>query len=277
MARRDPNALGFFEHLEELRGRIFKSLLIWVVLFAICFAYHELVFQVLAGPIIAMTETEYVFAAIDIKEPFIANIKAAFWVSFIFSSGIFFYHFWSFIAPGLNKKEKRFAIPFLIFMAMFFVGGCLFSFFAVYPIALDYLIGWNDTGLHAYTRSSYLSLLFTFVLAMGISFELPLVIFFLAKIGIVTPKFLLSKFKYAVVLIFTAAALITPTPDIYLQTFLAGPMLLLYLLGVGVAYLVKRDKEEESVALEQEWAQSSQEDEKPEEAKPEEAKPEDSG
>lgn len=263
MARRNPNELGFFEHLEELRGRILKSLVLWVIVFALCFFYVKPIFKVLAGPIISITDTQYVFAATDIKEPFFANIKAAFWVSVIFSSGIFFFHLWSFVAPGLTRSEKRFAIPFLVFMALFFIGGCLFSFFAVYPFALNYLIGWNEAGLHAYTRSSYLSLLFAFVLGMGVSFELPLVIFFLAKIGIVTPKFLLSKFKYAVVLIFTAAAIITPTPDIYMQTFLAGPMLLLYLLGVGAAYLVRRRKVEEEREWEEELGEVTKSEEDP--------------
>ena len=239
---KNPNQMSFFEHIEELRGRLLKSAGLWFLVFVGCFLYIKPIFRILADPLIRVSKTPYVFAAIDIKEPFFANLKAAFWVSIILSSGIFFYHIWGFVAPGLTKKEKFFAIPFLIFMAVFFIIGCVFSFAYVYPFALDYLIGWNDTGLNAYTRTSYLSLLFSFVIGMGASFEMPLVIFFLAKIGLVTPQFLLAKFKWAIIGIFTLAAIITPTPDIYMQTFLAGPMIGLYLLGVAAAFLVTRKK-----------------------------------
>ena len=242
MSTTDPNQMNFFEHLEELRGRIFKSLGLWVLVFILCFIWVKPLFEFLAQPLIDMTSTDYVFAAYDIKEPFLANLKAAFWVSLILSSGIFFYHIWGFIGPGLSKAEKLFAVPFLIFMSIFFVAGCFFSFKIVYPYALEYLIHWNSGNLNAYTRSSYLSLLFAFVIGMGASFEMPLIIFLLAKVGLVTPRFLVEKFKYAIVLIFTVAAIITPTPDIYMQTFLALPMIALYLLGVGAAWVVTRGK-----------------------------------
>ena len=186
MAKPDPNQMGFFEHLDELRGRFVKSLVLWLIVFIVCFIYYKPIFSFLAAPLISITQTEHVFAATDIKEPFLANLKAVFWVSFILSSGIFFYQLWAFVAPGLTKKERRFAIPFIIFMALFFVIGCYFSFTQVFPTALEYLIGWNDdNSFNAYTRSSYLSLLFAFVMGMGASFETPLVIFFLAKIGLV--------------------------------------------------------------------------------------------
>lgn len=252
MTKKDPNALNFFEHLEELRHRLFKSFILWLVVFIICFINVKDIFHFLAQPYVAISDGDIRFAAFDLKEPFMANLKAAFWVSLILSSGIFFYHFWGFVAPGLTKKEKRFAVPFIVFMCLFFIGGCYFSFVQVFPYALNYLIGWNAEGLDAYTRSSYLSLLFAFVLGMGASFEMPMVIFFLAKIGLVTPKFLLQKFKYAVILIFTLAAIITPTPDIWMQTFLAVPMLGLYLLGVGAAYFVRRKEAKETAALEDE-------------------------
>lgn len=248
MTRKDPNSLNFFEHLDELRVRIFKSAILWLLVFIGCFAFVKPLFKFLARPYVEISDGNVRFAAFDLKEPFMANIKAAFWVSLILSSGIFFYHLWGFVSPGLTKKEKRFAIPFVIFMAVFFMVGCYFSFTQVFPYALDYLIGWNAEGLDAYTRSSYLSLLFAFVLGMGASFELPLVIFFLAKVGVVTPRFLIAKFKYAVILIFTLAAIITPTPDIWMQTFLAVPMLGLYLLGVGAAYLVKRKEAKQAEA-----------------------------
>jgi sec-independent protein translocase protein TatC len=248
----NPNEMSFFEHIDELRSRLIKSSAIWFLIFIACFIFIKPIFRILAEPLSRISETGYVFAAVDIKEPFVANIKAAFWVSIIFSSGIFFYHLWGFVAPGLTRKEKYFAMPFLVFMAFFFVGGCLFGFFYIYPYALKYLMGWNESGLNAYTRTSYLSLLFMFVMGMGASFEMPMVIFFFAKIGLVTPRFLMANFKWAIILIFTLAAIITPTPDPYMQTFLAAPMILLYLLGVGAAYMVTRkDKKERGEAMDE--------------------------
>ncbi len=260
MAKPDPNQMSFFEHLDELRGRIGKSLLIWLVAFAVCFAYSKPIFNMLAVPLLEITNSAHPWAAVDFKEPFIAHIKAAFWVSAILCSGIFFFHVWSFVAPGLEKKEKRFAIPFLIFMALFFLLGCWFSFDRVYPYALKYLISWNVESLDAYTRSSYLSLLFAFVLGMGASFEMPLLIFFLAKIGLVTPRFLMRNFKYAILIVFTLAAIITPTPDIYMQTFLAVPMLALYLLGVGAAFFVQKKSKKLEAAEAERAAQSEEPD-----------------
>ncbi|MCB1041665.1 MAG: twin-arginine translocase subunit TatC [Acidobacteria bacterium] len=249
--KRDPNQMTFFEHLEELRGRILKSLILFAIVFFVVFfvlAQTGYLMKFLAAPLIELSETPYVFAATDPKEPFLANLRASFWVSIIFSSGLIFYHVWAFVAPGLTRSEKFFAIPFMVFMTAFFMVGCYFSFTVVFPMALEYLLSWNDNGLPAYTRSSYLSLLFAFVLGMGASFQMPMVIFFLARIGLVTPRFLIAKFRYAVLIIFIVAAIITPTPDFYTQTVLAVPMLLLYLAGVGAAALVVRKKKKEELA-----------------------------
>ena len=245
MARSDPNQMGFFEHLDELRGRMVWTLVIWVVIFIGCFMYHKLIFDFLANPFLGLQEGNS-FVMVDPKEPFLASLRSAFWASLILSSWIIFYHIWSFVAPGLTRKEKWFALPFLIFMALFFILGCLFSFVQVFPTALDYLLSYHE-GANTITRTYYLSILFAFVVGMGLSFEMPLVIFFLAKVGLVTPQFLLAKFKYAVLIIFTIAAVITPTPDPYIQTFLAVPMILLYLLGVLGAWMVAKKKPTEEL------------------------------
>ena len=242
----DPNQMGFFEHLEELRVRLIRSAGLWLVIFVACFLTVKPIFAYLAEPLKRITKSDHIFGATRFEEPFVANLRAAFWVSLIFSSLIFFYHFWAFVAPALTKKEKRFAIPFIVFMALFFISGCLFSFQYVFPHALGYLIQWNMDELSAFTRSSYLQLLFLFVIGMGISFELPLILFFLAKIGLVNYRFLLDKFRYAVLIIFIAAAIITPTPDPFLQTFMAAPILLLYLLGTFLAWTVYKKDEEET-------------------------------
>lgn len=240
----DPNQMGFFEHLEELRIRLIKSVGLWLIVFVICFIFSKEIFAWLSEPLVAISKSQHLFAATRFEEPFLANMRAAFWSSLILSSLIFFYHFWGFVAPALTKQEKLFAVPFVIFMALFFMAGCLFSFKYVFPYALSYLMDWNAGELNAFTRSSYLHMLFLFVMGMGVSFELPLVLLFLAKVGLVTSKFLLDKFRYAVVIIFIAAAIITPTPDPFMQTFLAAPILLLYLLGTFLAWLVQKKEDE---------------------------------
>ena len=241
MASANPNQMSFFEHLDELRGRIFKTMILWAIVFAACFAYHSEIFAFLAAPYLGLNVGNS-FTMFDAKEPFLASLRASFWMSMILSSPLVFYHIWAFVAPGLTRREKLFAVPFLTFMALFFIGGCWFSFQQVFPIALDYLLSYHE-GPNTVTRSTYLSILFALVMGMGVSFELPLVIFFLARIGLVTPRFLIQKFKYAVLIVFTIAAIITPTPDPWIQTFMAVPMLILYLLGVFAAWLVAKKPE----------------------------------
>ncbi len=244
----EPKEMSFFEHLEELRGRFLKSLIIWVIVFIVCIVFMRQLFDLLAAPYLGIVNSERPWGAYDPKEPFYAHIKAALWGSIILSSGIFFYQVWAFVAPGLEKKEKRFAIPFIFFMAFFFLLGCWFSFSIAFPMMLKFLISWNVDGNDLYTRSYYLSLLFGFILAMGAGFETPMFVFLLAKIGVVTPKFLIAKFKHAVLVIFVFAAVITPTPDWVTQSILAGPMLVLYLVGVGAAWLVQRGKDKEEAS-----------------------------
>ena len=236
----NPNEMSFFEHLEELRGRFLKSLIIWFLVLVVCLIFMKDIFNLLAKPYLDLSEGQP-WLTTDPKEPFFAHLKAGLWASFILSSGIFFYQFWAFIGPGLEKKEKRFALPFIAFMAIFFLMGCWFSFSIAYPMVLEFLMGWNIDGLMAYSRTDYLKLLFGFVLAMGVSFETPMVIFLLAKLRLVTPRFLIDKFRHAILLIFVFAAVITPTPDFVTQTILAGPMILLYLLGLAAAWVVQRN------------------------------------
>ncbi len=245
MSKISPNEMGFFDHLEELRGRIFKSLILWVLVFIVCFLFSKQIFNILAQPFADYMKRDVLWYATNPSEPFFAHLRAAFWVSLIFSSSIFFYHVWAFVSPGLEKHEKQFAIPFLFFMAIFFMIGCWFSFSVVFPYVLNFLISWNEGGVDAYTRSRYLSLLFGFVLGLGSCFEMPLLIFFFAKIGVVTPQFLLAKFKYAVLAIAILAAIITPTPDIPTQCIVGIPLICLYLIGVGAAFLVRKKPEVE--------------------------------
>jgi len=234
--------MGFFDHLSELRGRLFKSLIAWLIVFCACFYFHKEIFAFLANPYLSL-DPKNGWLMVDPKEPFLAHIRACLYTSFIFSSVFFFYHFWAFVAPGLTKSEKRFARPFVAFLSLLFILGCAFAFVQVFPSALDFLLTYDyDSQAKLIERSKYLGLLFAFVLGMGLCFELPMVIFFLAKIGVASPRFLMAKFKYAVLIIFIVAAVLTPTPEPTIQIIFAAPLLVLYLLGVGAAALVYRDR-----------------------------------
>ena len=144
---------------------------------------------------------------------------------------------WLFIAPGLYKRERRYAAPFIIFATLFFVLGGYFGYRVLLPGTCAFFVETGKQFKQMIKVDEYLSFASTIILASGLVFETPILIFFLARMGIVTPAFLMQKFKFAIVAAFIIAAIVTPTPDMVTQTALALPMIGLYLLGVGVAYL----------------------------------------
>jgi len=153
------------------------------------------------------------------------------------------YQAWRFIAPGLYQKEKRRALPFILAGTFFFLAGGAFAYYVAFPFAVNFLIGMGEAFQPMITVEKYFKFLLYVILGLGLMFELPIVIFLLASMGVVTPGFLMRHFRWAVLLIFVAAALITPTPDVVNLCLFALPTILLYLLGVGAAALVvKKDK-----------------------------------
>jgi sec-independent protein translocase protein TatC len=144
---------------------------------------------------------------------------------------------WLFVAPGLYKKERRLAAPFIIFGTVFFVLGGYFGYRYLLPATCSFFVETGKQFKQMVTVDDYFSFASTIIMATGLVFETPILIFFLARLGIVTPAFLLQKFKYAVVLSFVISAVVTPTPDMVTQAALAIPMILLYLIGIGVAFL----------------------------------------
>ncbi|HUO84478.1 MAG TPA: twin-arginine translocase subunit TatC, partial [Thermoanaerobaculia bacterium] len=145
-----------------------------------------------------------------------------------------------FISPGLYRRERRYAAPFIVFSTLFFIAGGWFGYRVVFPLAAGFFLEMGDQFQQVITIDDYFGFASKIILGMGLVFETPILIFFLARLGIVTPAFLLQKFKYAVVAIFVIAAVITPTPDVVTQSALAIPMILLYLLGIGISYLFGR-------------------------------------
>jgi sec-independent protein translocase protein TatC len=169
--------------------------------------------------------------------PFFLYMKVAFFAGLFIAAPVVLLQLWLFIAPGLYKKERRLAAPFIIFGSLFFIVGGYFGYRYLLPATCSFFVETGKQFKQMVTVDDYFSFASVIILACGLVFETPILIFFLARLGIVTPAFLMQKFKYAVVLAFVIAAVVTPTPDMVTQSALAVPMILLYLIGVGVAYL----------------------------------------
>ena len=233
--------MTLIEHLEELRKRVIRSLTAVAVTFAVCWVFVEPLADFLARPVYAALPGKKL-AFLGITDPFIMYVKIAALVSLFVASPMVLYQFWRFVAPGLYRRERLYAIPFVIFGSLFFVGGGAFAYYIAFPFAVNFLIGMGAAFEPVITVDRYFRFLMVVVLGLGLMFELPLVIFFLAQIGVVTPAFLMRHFRWAVLLIFVAAALLTPTPDVVNLCLFALPTIGLYLLGVGAAALVGRNK-----------------------------------
>ncbi|HEU5162213.1 MAG TPA: twin-arginine translocase subunit TatC [Thermoanaerobaculia bacterium] len=228
--------MSFLEHLEELRRRILISVVAVIVAFAVCWSFAPEIFEWLQAPIKPLLKGE-TLAYTRLAAPFFLYMKAAFLAGLFLASPVILWQLWRFIAPGLYRRERLYAAPFIIFSTLFFVAGGYFGHRVVLPMAAAFFLELGENFQQVITIDDYFAVASKLILGMGLVFEMPTLIFFLARLGIVTPKFLLKKFKYAVLIIFIIAAIITPTPDPVTQSALAVPMILLYLLGVGIAML----------------------------------------
>jgi sec-independent protein translocase protein TatC len=226
--------MSFLEHLEELRRRILISVVAIVVAFAVCWSFAPEIFAWIERPILPLLAGKKL-AYTRLAAPFFLYMKVAFLASIFAAAPVILWQVWRFIAPGLYRRERLYAAPFLVFSTLFFLAGGYFGYKVVFPMAAKFFVEVGQPFEAVITVDDYFSIASKLILGMGLVFETPILIFFLARIGIVTPQFLLKKFKYAVLIIFIIAAIITPTPDMVTQSALAIPMILLYLLGVGIS------------------------------------------
>jgi sec-independent protein translocase protein TatC len=245
--------LSFISHLDELRKRLIACVIAVGIGFGICYYFSEYLFiHYLAAPLNAVLPPGSKMIYTSLLEPFMTYLKIGFIGGIILSSPYLFYQFWKFVAPGLYQNEKKLIIPFVLFSSLLFIGGTLFGYKLVFPVTFRFLSSYSNSYLQILPKmSEYFSLTINLLLAFGLSFELPIVIFFLAKIGVVTTTFLRRKRKYFIVLAFIAAAIITPTTDPFTQTLMAVPLIFLYEVGILLARWVgkqKAKKEEEQEA-----------------------------
>jgi sec-independent protein translocase protein TatC len=230
--------MSFLDHLEELRKRLIVSIIAIFVAFIACWNYADKIFTLIQAPLTKfLPPDDQKLAYTRLTEPFFLYMKVAFFAAIFVASPILMWQVWRFISPGLYKRERRYAAPFIIFATLFFVAGGYFGYRVILPGTCAFFVETGKQFKQMIKVDEYFSFASTIVLASGAVFETPILIFFLARLGIVTPHFLLQKSKYAIVLSFVIAAIVTPTPDMVTQSFLAVPMIALYFLGVGVAFL----------------------------------------
>ncbi len=239
----DDGRMSFLDHLDELRTRLIRSLLAVVVGFLVAFAFIERIFAFIMRPLQEVLPDGGRLIYTEPAEAFLLYMKVAALVGLLLATPVVLYQVWLFVAPGLYANEKRFAVPFVLFATVFFVSGAAFSHYLVFPWAWQFFAGFTTDYMQFLPRiQPVFSLYVKLMLAMGLVFQLPTVVFFLARVGVVTPKFLAKNIKYAILIIFIIAAVITPTADPVTQSLVAGPMIGLYLISIAIAWLFQKRK-----------------------------------
>jgi len=243
--------MSFLEHLEELRKRIINAVLGIVVGIALSFLFIQRIFEFLMAPANATLPEGSRLIYTQPTEAFALYIQISLISGAVFASPWIMYQVWRFIAPGLYANEKRFVVPFVLFSTIGFVAGAAFNHYIAYPFIMTYFASFNTPNLVYMPQLSYVFGLYVkMLLGLGVIFQMPTVVFFLAKMRVLTARFLVRQFKLAVLLIFITAAVVTPTGDPVTLGIFAAPMIALYAVSIGIAYLVgpKRLKEADSAA-----------------------------
>ena len=234
--------MTLLDHLEELRRRIVYSLIALSVTIGVAWGFREKVFAILAAPIQPYLPEGRKLAFLAVTDPFSIYFKMSALVGVFLASPFLIYQIYAFVAPGLYRRERRAAVPFVLCGTFFFCLGGYFAYRVAFPFAVEFLLGMGESFEAIITVQKYFGFLMTMVLGLGLMFELPIFLFLLASFGVVTPGFLMRHFRWAVLIIFTAAAIITPTPDVVNLMIFALPTVGLYLLGVAAAWVVVRGK-----------------------------------
>ena len=239
----EDKKMSLMDHLSELRKRIVRAFIALGIGFFACYYFKEWIFDIITKPLISALPKNSYLIYTGLTEAFFVYMKLAFFASLIITSPFILYQIWKFILPALRSTEKNYAVPFVTSSSLLFIGGVLFGYFIALPPAFGFFVSFNNKYLQAMISfSDYLSLFVTFLLCFGLSFELPVFIFFLAKLGIVNAKMLSKQRRYAILIIFIAAAILTPSPDALSQILMAIPLMFLYEIGIFVAKYVEKKK-----------------------------------
>ncbi len=271
----------FTEHLGELRDRLIHAFIAVGVGFVVAYFFKEQLFDILTAPLVtAMAKSgnaKLIFTGLP--EAFFTYLKVALLAGIILATPVLFYEFWMFVSPGLYREEKKYMLPIIILSLIFFIAGASFGYFIVFPYGFQFFLGFTTETIQAMpSMKEYLSFASKMLLAFGFVFELPLVLTFLSRMGLVTPAFLKKNRKYALLVFFVGAAMITP-PDVVTQIMMAMPLIILYEVGILGASAFSRkssvqeeegnddENDEESFSQEPEDETKTENDSDPEDEK----------
>src|SRR6516165_3287271 len=234
-------AMGFLDHLEELRRRIIYSLIAVAVGFFACWGYAEKIYEIMQRPIMDALHRNGLsekLVYLNPTEPFNLYLKVGAMAGLFVASPFVLYQVWLFISPGLYRNEKRYVVPFMFSTVGLFMAGGYFGYKLVYPQALEFLIGYGKQFQPMITIGEYTNLFLTIIVGMGAIFELPILVFFLSLLGIITAGWMWRNLRYSILVIFIIAAILAPTTDILNMCIFAAPMVALYVLSIGIAWMV---------------------------------------
>ncbi len=234
-------AMSFLEHLEELRRRLVYCVIAVAVGFLACWEYAQKIYDLVQKPVIEALKINGSPAKLTFLnpiEPFNLYLKTALLAGIFVTSPFLLYQVWMFISPGLYRKEKRYVVPFMFSTVALFLAGGYFGYRMVFPQALEFLIGYGKQFQPMITIGEYTDLFLTVILGLGVVFELPILVFFLALMGVVSAGWMWRNVRYSILVIFIVAAILTPTTDILNMCIFAAPMIGLYFLSIGIAWFV---------------------------------------
>ncbi len=236
----------FTEHLGELRDRLVRSFIAVGIGFVAAYCFKEKLFDILTAPLVTAMDGQENMKMIftGLPEAFFTYLKVSFLAGIILAAPVIFYEFWMFVSPGLYRNEKKYLLPIVLLSVIFFLAGSCFGYFIVFPYGFKFFLGFATKTIYAMpSMKEYLSFASKMLLAFGLVFELPLIITFMARMGLVTVPFLNKNRKYAILIFFVVAAVLTP-PDVVTQIMMALPLILLYEISIMGARIFGRKKPE---------------------------------
>ncbi len=235
--------MSLLDHLEELRRRILRAIVALGIGVAVCLNWAPEILRFLAQPIYKFLPPGAKLAVLGVTDPFLLYFKTALLAGLFLAFPALLWQVWGFVAPGLYRKERRWAGPFVFLGWLFFLAGGAFAYYVAFPFTVEFLLALAGDFEPVITADRYFGFLLTIVLGLGVMFELPLVLTLAARVGLTSAGFLLRNFRWAVLIIFLVAAVLTPTADIVNLCIFALPTIALYLLGVAGAALAARRPE----------------------------------
>jgi len=257
----ESDKIPFTAHLEELRTRLVTCFVAIGIGFAASYGFKEKIFKILVRPLISVMKNGETLIFTNLPEAFFTYLKVSFLAGIMLAAPVILYQFWMFVAPGLYQKERRLLLPIVFLSSFFFIGGALFGYFIVFPFGFKFFLGFATEHIKPLpSMREYLSFSSKLLLAFGLVFELPLAITFLAKMGLVTVDFLKKNRKYAILLFFVGAAILTP-PDVVTQIMMALPLMLLYEISILGARIFGKKPSAQEVAKTDETQEKSEQKE----------------